>query len=169
MTPTDLDIVRARFSLQSEYVNQLMKLHLRSIIGFMCTRHKYLDKSKNRELMEEDVQCTPESYFRILCDNYCQCSICYSYLTVNDNLPTDLSYDRISNSHSHGNINIQPVCSVHQVPNGLMFNEAMQLHECCIQTRVHVSIDARAKMITRHDALMTNGIVCPYCNVERLE
>ncbi len=169
MTPIDLDIVRTSFSSALEYRKQLMKLHLRSIIGLMCSKHKYLDKSKNRNLMTEDVQCTPDSYFHILCDHYGQCSVCYSYLTVNDNLPTDLSYDRISNSHSHGNMNIRPVCSVHQVPNGLMCNEAMQLHECCICQRVHVSRDARSKMITRHDELITNGIVCPYCDVERLE
>lgn len=169
MTPADLDILPLRLSSQYEYDKQLHKLHLRSIIGSMCSKHKYLDNSKNRELMEEDVQCTPESYFQILCDNFGQCSICYSYLTVGDNLPTDLSYDRISNSHAHGDMNIQPVCSVHQAPNGLLFTEAMQLHACCIQTRVHVSIDARAKIIARHDALVTDGIACPFCDVERLE
>ncbi len=168
MTPVDFDIVLSRTSPR-EYRSQLMKLHLRTIIGVMCAKHKYIDKSERRDLMEGDEQSTAKSYFQILCDHYCKCAICYAYLTVNNNLPTDLSYNRMSNSYSHGDKNIQPVCSVHQVPNGLIFNEAMQIHECCLQTRVHVSSDARAKLIARHDALITDGIVCPYCDVERIE
>jgi hypothetical protein len=167
--PIDLGIVQASFSSQSKYVGKLKKLHLRTIIAYMCRSHSDTDKKiKNRYLLEDDVQCTKESYFKILCNNYGQCAICYCYLTVKANLPTDLSYDRISNSHSHGEKNLRPVCSIHQAPNGFV-TECMQIHECCLQTRVHVSSDARAKMIARHDELLSDGIPCPYCDVERLE
>ncbi len=169
MTPADVGIVRVRFSSQTEYITKLREVHLRTIIGQMCTQHKHNDKTKGRELMEEDVQCTAESYFQILCDNYCQCSVCYCALTVRANLPTDLSYDRISNAHSHGYKNVRAVCSVHQAALGLLLTEPMQLHESCLQSRINVSSDARAKMIARHDDLVSDGILCPYCDVEHLE
>ena len=45
----------------------------------------------------------------------------------------------------------------------------MWLHMTCLQSRVAMSPGTRARIVERHDTLVAQGELCPFCDVEELE
>lgn len=148
---------------RKDYVAQCRKLHLNSILRLMVADHKKHDKRKNRTT---NNNITKEYYLQLLIDNDMKCSVSKIKLTIQKNLFTDVSFDRINNNLPHEIGNIRPVCYALQLYGDKHVTRKDFLHMCLVQNLYPMNDIAYNRILNEHNNILNDK--CSFCEIDNL-
>lgn len=150
----NLNSIQLGIDCKSE--TEVNKKNLKRILSIMVNNHKKDDKEAKRLA----GNATREDYLRVLLDNNMRCSISNIRLTIQKDLYTDVSIDRIDNEQSHNVGNLRPISIIFQASGKRQMTRKQFLHMCLVQNAVPVTLGASRRIQREHDSLSDD---CPFC------
>jgi hypothetical protein len=126
----------------------------------MVYSHKTTDRRANRE----KGNATRDEYLSILLKYNMKCAVSHIRLTIQKNLPTDVSFDRLDNKLPHTVDNLRPIAFVFQTVGKRQVSRKQFLHMCLIQQFHPIpNQDIFTRIHSEHDSLNEH---CAFCAID---